>query len=265
MSTSHSATGKSLRSWTDEDLRVAVAEHHSWRAVARALGLRPTSTNNLRRHVARLCLDTSHFSGKRPWSDQQLRRVVAEAASWDDVLNRLEVKDTGTPRVRLKGHAFRLGLDTSHLDPPPARPEPSPLASIPPRLDLLRTAASAIATAWFSLRGYATAAAAEGQEYDLLVAFPAGIRRIQVKSSTHRNRNGRWRVGVGRRPYVLEGASVKAPYDPAKLDYFFIVTAAGTLYLVPSQAFGGRTGVYIDHYPEYCIGDVSSLLAWRQE
>lgn len=139
------------------------------------------------------------------------------------------------------------------------------MASIPPRLDLLRTAACAIATAWFSLRGYATATAAEGQEYDLLVAFPDGIRRIQVKSSTHRSRNGRWRVGVGRRPYVLEGATVKAPYDPEKLDYFFIVTAAGRLYLVPSQAFGGRTGVYIDHYPEYHIGDVSSLLAWHQE
>jgi hypothetical protein len=141
---------------------------------------------------------------------------------------------------------------------------PADVRELVPQLELVRTAAASIATSWFVLRGLATAVPTEPQEYDLLVTFPEGIQRIQVKSSTCRTRNGRWKVGVGRRPYVMDKSAGKAPYDPEALDYFFIVTGDGGLYLVPSRALAGRTSTYIDSYPEYRVGDASSLLTWAE-
>lgn len=252
---------RNQRCWTDDDLRRAVASHHSWRAVARSLGLLPSSTNNLRRHAQRLDLDTSHFSGKRGWSDHMLRTAIDRATTWPQALALLGIQDTGVARTRVRGHAHRLGLHVAHLDgPAPVRPGIDQARHARPRADMLRTAASAIAVAWFSLRGWPTVAAAEGQLYDLIVAMPSGFQRVQVKSTICRSKTGRWLVGVGRRPYSLDKTATKAPYDPRALDHFFIVTGDGDLYLVPSQALAGRTSVSIDSYPEYRVGDASSLL-----
>lgn len=215
--------------------------------------------------MARLKLDTSHFSGKRSWSDHKLRDAVAAASTWAEVLKLLNVRDISPNRTRLKGHAFRLGLDVAHLDPAPTRPGPSDVGRTSPRRDQLRYAASAIATAWFTLRGFATSTAAESQEYDLLVAMPEGLKRVQVKSTTRRSSNGRWFVRIGRRPYSLDKSASAMPYDPEKIDFFFIVTANGALYLVPPRAVAGRIGVHIENYSEYRVGDASSLLTWPEE
>src|SRR5690242_21233103 len=77
------------RSWSDAQLTEAVKVSSSWRGVMRELGLIATSAGAIRivrRHAARLGLDTSHFRGKRRWSDDQLRNAVAEGRSWDEVL-----------------------------------------------------------------------------------------------------------------------------------------------------------------------------------
>lgn len=262
MGTNNGKVIRKARRWTDDDLRTAVAKHHSWRDVARALGLQPTSTDNIRHHVARLRLDTSHFSGKRMWSDQQLRDAVATASSWSEVLKLLNINDFYPNRTRVKGHAVRLGLDVAHLTPAPARPQPSDAVTTPPRRGQLRYAASAIATAWFMVRGFATATAAENQEYDLVVAMPEGLQRVQVKSTTQLSANGRWYVRIGRRPYSLDKSASMMPYDPEQVDFFFIVTAGGALYLLPTRAVAGRIGLHIDNYPEYRVGDASSLPTW---
>jgi hypothetical protein len=178
------------------------------------------------------------------------------------VLRILGVNNNSESLVRVKGHAARLGLDVSHLTQAARPAVPADVRDLAPRPELVRTAAASIATSWFLLRGLATAFPTEPQEYDLLVTFPEGIQRVQVKSTTFRVRNGRWAVGVGQRPYVMDKSASKAPYDPETLDYFFIVTGDGGLYLVPSRALAGRTKIYIDSYPEYRVGDVSSLLTW---
>ncbi|MFG1814163.1 hypothetical protein ACGFIF_10390 [Kribbella sp. NPDC049174] len=106
------------RTWNDDQLRQAVQRCPSWRAVARALGLKGTSAGVIRtvkRHAARLELDTSHFTGQRRWSDQLLREAVPASSCWADVLAGLGVIDNGENRVRVKGHAIRLGLDCTHL------------------------------------------------------------------------------------------------------------------------------------------------------
>ncbi len=251
------------RTWNDDQLRQAVADSTSWSAVARALGLKGTSAGVIRtikRHAARLDLNTTHFTGQRRWSDGLLRSVLLGSSCWADVLAGLGVVDNGENRVRVKGHAVRLGLDCTHLKKldRPATPEDVFSESVRP--ETLRTAASAPAMTWFALRGCAVALPVEPQEYDLLVTTVQGIHRVQVKTCASRNKKGRWNVGVGRRPYVLDKTAGKMPYDPDSIDLFFIVLGDGSIYVIPSSVLAGRVGIDPETYMPYRVGDASSLL-----
>jgi hypothetical protein len=248
------------RTWNDDELRAAVRASPSWRAVARALGLKGTSVNVIKRHAARLELDTSHFTGQRRWSDQQLREAVAEASCWADVLVAIGMVDNGAERVRVKGHAVRLGLDCSHLRSPHTQGTPTEVFDEPVQLEMLRYSAAALAMAWFSLRGCAVALPIEPQAYDLLVTTSKGVRRVQVKSCASRNARGYWGVGIGRRPYVLDKSAGKMPYDPDTVDLFFIVLGDGSIYVIPSSVLAGRVGISAESYAPYRVGDASSLL-----
>jgi hypothetical protein len=159
----------------------------------------------------------------------------------------------------MKGHAARLGLDVSHLRQITSQPQPvASLASA--ELSMLRVAAPSIAMAWFALRGCPVALPIEPQEYDLMVTMPKGVQRVQVKTTTNRAADGKWQVGVGRRPYSLDKTAGKAPYDPDSLDLFFIVDGDGGIYLIPSRVLAGRVGIILDAYAPYKVGDASSLL-----
>ena len=109
------------RTWSDSQLIATVAVSHSWRGVMRELGLCATSAGAIRfvkRHVILLGLDTSHFTGQRRWSDAQLKRSVADAYSWRELLSELGLGGSAAERTRVKAHATRLGLDLSRMQPP---------------------------------------------------------------------------------------------------------------------------------------------------
>jgi hypothetical protein len=186
-------------------------------------------------------------------------RAVADASSWSEVLLILGVNNNGDALVRIRGHAARLGLDVAHLSRQRSRPPIDDLVQ-PPRPRSLRAAATSIAAAWFTLHGYSTSVPVEPEVYDLLVALPSGIQRVQVKSSTCRLSNGKWQVQIGRRPYTPEKSAARAPYDPDVVDFFFVVTLGGSLYLIPSRAVAGLVSICVDGYPEYRVGDCASLL-----
>ena len=117
------------RTWSDAQLTEAVKVSSNWRGVMRELGQNATSAGAIRiirRDAVRLGLDTSHFRGKRRWSDGQLRRAVSESRSWDEVLDALGlVINGGGMRTHVRSHAIRLGLDFSRLDSDvPAMSEP---------------------------------------------------------------------------------------------------------------------------------------------
>lgn len=65
--------------------------------------------------------------------------------------------------MRLKGHAVRIGLDTSHLDTPAAKRPTIEDLTRPADGAELRNAAPSMATAWFSLRGFPVAIPTEPQ------------------------------------------------------------------------------------------------------
>jgi hypothetical protein len=252
------------RSWNDAQLRKAVEDNRSWRAVARALGLKDTSAGvirTLKRHALRLQLDNEHFTGQRRWTDGQLRQALLGSTCWGEVFASLGVSDNGQDRVRIKGHAVRLDLDCSHLKTPHRASMTDGVFDRPVRLEMLSAAAPGIAMEWFAMRDCAVAWPVEPQPYDLLVTTAEGIQRVQVKTCVGANSRGQWEVCVGRRPYVLDKSASKMPYDPDSLDLFFIVLGDGSIYVIPSSVLAGRTRICVDTYVPYRVGDARGVIS----
>jgi len=257
---------KSERTWSDAQLKDAVAASANWRDVMRALGLNASSAGAIRivrRHVLRLGFDTSHFRGKRTWSDAELRRAVIDARSWDELLATLGLApSSGDGRIRVKAHAMRLGLGLAHLENPAAS-FPG-VAEVKPDLRHLRDAATSIAASWFSLCGFNVAVPLEPAVYDLLVSMPEGIRRVQVKTTTCFSKDG-WTVVVGRRPYSVGNRERRVPYDPELIDWFFIMDGDLTIYLIPSRVIAGRVAILLHTYTKYIVGNAAGLMAPRPD
>jgi len=95
--------------------------------------------------------------------------------------------------------------------------------------------------------------------YDLLVAMPDGIKRVQVKTTTF-NRNG-WLVRVGRRSYSVGSRGPLVPYDPDLLDLFFILDGELTMYVIPSRVIAGRVAILLHNYSEYVVGSAAVLMS----
>ena len=241
-----------------------MAASATWRHVMRTLGLNANSAGAIRivrRQVERLGLDTSHFRGKRIWSDAQLRRAVIDSQSWDELLTTLSLGPrNGDGRIRVKAHAIRLGPDLSHLENPVGK-SPGP-ADVKPDLRYLRDAATSLAASWFSLCGLSVALPAEPTVYDLLVVMPEGIKRVQVKTTTCYSKDG-WTVVVGRRPYSIGNRERRIPYDPESIDWFFIVHGDLTIYIIPSRVIAGRIAILLHTYTKYVVGNAAGLMAPR--
>jgi hypothetical protein len=249
------------RGWSDTELISAVAASKSWRSVLQKLGLCATSAGSIRvvkRRVALLGLDTSHFTGQRTWSDAALKRAAAEAYSWDELLGAMGIKSrSGDERTRVRAHALRLGLDLSRLNDQSRDTRSQPVPE--PALSNLREAATSLAACWFSLCGLGAAIPIEPTVYDLLVSTPQGIKRVQVKTTTYKGKAG-WQVGVGRRPYSIGNREPLVPYDPELIDWFFIVDGDLNIYLIPSQVIGGRVGILLRTYRKYIVGSAAGLM-----
>lgn len=245
------------RPWSDEQLANAVKVSANWREVLRILGLNPTSSGTLRvvrQRAAELGLGSSHFRGKRKWTDSQLAAVITGANTWDQVITQLGLSaNSGKARTLIKGHAMRLDLDCSHLAPRKLRfPETSGLR---PQLNRLRDAAVFIASAWFTLCGCPVSLPLEPATFDLLVSMPDEIIRVQVKSTTYRGEKG-WQVSVGRQGNLPE----RTAYDPEVIDLFCIVDGDLNIYVIPSRILGGRVAVLLRAYTAYIVGNATGMM-----
>jgi hypothetical protein len=260
--------------WTDAQLAEAIRASTNWRSVMLLLGFgeRARSASAIRivrRRATELDLDSSHFRGKRRWSDIQLRQAVAESQSWQEVLSRLGLSTGNGTTPHIKSHAVRLDLDTSHLNRLshdgrlPSEP-PAPVTDLKAQLRYLRVAAGAVAAAWFTLRGCAVSFPIEPAEFDLLARTSGGISRVQVKTTTFHRENG-WIAGVGHHPDTHSRKGHPLAYDPDEIDLFFIVDGDMTMYLIPSQAIAGRVQILLRTYQKYVVGNASGLLGVAAE
>lgn len=227
------------------------------------LGERATSAGAIRivrRHASRLGLDTSHFRGKRRWSDAELKHAISEGRSWSDVLTELGLSaNSGNAQGHIRGHAVRLGLDLSHLRAGQPAGPPAKISLLKPDLKYLRVAGPTMAATWFALRGCAVSFPAEPALYDLLADTPEGISRVQVKTSTSLTKDG-WMVTVGRHPNADTKRGHLAAYDPDSIDLFFVIDGDFAMYLIPSRALAGRVRVLIRAYTKYIVGKADGLL-----
>jgi hypothetical protein len=109
------------QTWTDEQLRAAVASSSTYFMVLRTLGLsgRGGCHWTVRQRVAQLGLDTNHFkqSSRRrmPWTDQSLGEAVGSSKNWIEVLKRFGLEPGGGRHEKVRRDARNLGLDTSHF------------------------------------------------------------------------------------------------------------------------------------------------------
>jgi hypothetical protein len=249
------------RTWSDEQLTLAVQVSTSWRGVMRELGLNGTSAGAIRTvrgHARRLELDVSHFRGRRRWSDAELENAVAASRSWEEVLGALRLSTaSGTARAHVKGHAIRLGIDVRHLGPREAAAHPPP--HIAPALGHLRTAGPAIAATWFAICGCDVLFPIEPAVFDLVVQMPEGLRRVQVKTTTSLGSTG-WQVGISRHPHSAGKGGPRLPYDPDVIDYFFIVDGDLAMYLIPSRIVAGRVALGLRTYTQYIVGSAAGFL-----
>lgn len=257
--------------WTDDQLADAIRASTNWRSVMLLLGFGERSKSAgairiVRRRAAELKLDSSHFRGKRRWSDAQLKQAVTECRTWEEVLVRLGLSITSrNMQPHIKSHTIRLGLDTNHLNavrhagrqPPEAAPFVSTLPAEPRHL---RVAAPVTAAAWFMHRGCTVSFPAEPAVYDLLVDTPQGLMRVQVKSTTSAHKNDGWAVGVGHHPdtHAKRKGYVLA-YSPDEIDLFFIIDGDMTMYLIPSRAIAGRVQILLRTYKKYIVGHARGL------
>lgn len=125
------------RSWTDEQLREAVASSASITEVLRKLGLAKggATVAVVRKRMLQLGLDAPHIRRRvtssawdvdpstlstskprgRTWSDADLARAVAGSCSLAGVHRRLGLKIGGGTYPMLKARIRELGLDMSHF------------------------------------------------------------------------------------------------------------------------------------------------------
>lgn len=111
------------RSYSDHELAQAVLAAESYDGVLRNLGIVPggQQRQRVRKRIAELALDTAHFSRRskgqdrsRWWTDQDLRRAVAQSESWRGVARSLGVS-AYSARARFRVRAAQLRLDTHHF------------------------------------------------------------------------------------------------------------------------------------------------------
>jgi hypothetical protein len=242
------------RTYSDEALIAAVATARSWRGVLRELGLLATSAaaaRSVRRNAARLGLDSSHFTGRRRWTEQALADAVAASTSWSAVAKRLGLSG-GSSTSLLKGHALRLGLDASHFGTAPVA---APVrANVQPDLAHLPRAGSLMAATWLTLCGYEISWPLEPARYDLVASRNGSLIRIQVKTSRRWGAGG-WDVSLS----TTSGG--RRTYDPDDIDAFFVIDGDLEFYLIPVAAVGGRYSITLSRYTPFRLEQLPAQLA----
>ena len=102
----------SVRSWTDKDLRATCAKVKSYIQINKSLGIRGNSSVTIKRHIKRLGIDVSHFTGirgsNRSWTDEDLRAACVKAHSYVQVNRLLGLSDN---YYTVKKYMKRLGIN----------------------------------------------------------------------------------------------------------------------------------------------------------
>jgi hypothetical protein len=108
---------------SDEDLRAAVAASKTVTEVLTKIGVEPHSNsyNKLHRHIGQLRIDASHLSDLRNrakarcWTDDDLRRAVADSRSLSQAIRKLGMVPAGANFDHIRRRVRELSIDTGHF------------------------------------------------------------------------------------------------------------------------------------------------------
>jgi PD-(D/E)XK endonuclease len=229
---------------TDDALRAIIQNERSWRGVMRALGYATANGGiqaRLRSQAQMAGISTGHFWGKSSWPVEEVAAAVRRSTNWSEVAVRLGRSPSSASIAKVRGYSVRLGIDFRHFPSERLVDSASPFGNAPEQR-YLRRAATGIAMAWFAHRGYGVALTVELEPYDLIVEAHGSFHRVQVKSATGRSHSQELLCRLSRQPG--HGSDRRAiAYDPADLDFFFIVSVDGACYLVPIKEVAGQTSI----------------------
>jgi PD-(D/E)XK endonuclease len=200
---------------------------------------------SVRRQADRLAIDYGHFTGQRRWTDESLAAAIDASSTWADVVARLGLADPSS-QTALKGHAVRLGIEIDHLRTGTARR--SQAQPMNPQTAYLSRAGSLLAASWFTLCGHEVSWPLEPCRYDLLVQMNNGIRRIQVKTTTVRQRDS-WTVWLS-----STRSGTRLTYDLDDIDDFFVIDGDFSYYLIPVHRVGGLHAIALAAYADCRVG-----------
>lgn len=178
----------------------------------------------------------------RRYTDDELRSAVSSSQCWADVMERIgKQRKADTSYVRRS--CVRLGLDVTHLMVT-RLDEPHPKVASP-FTTRRRTAKGSNgvsrAIGWFLKNGYNVAIPVEVASYDLIAESDDGLKKVQVKTTKTRTREGRYQVRLTRTIYDAaqvsnsRGKYRPVPYGPGDIDYFFICAGTDQLYVIPYE------------------------------
>jgi hypothetical protein len=99
------------------------------------------------------------------------------------------------------------------------------------------------AIAWFGAAGYVVSVPLlDTQPYDLVVDGPRGLERIQVKTTTHRGRSGRFVVQLCTRGGNRSGTTTRH-LEPASVERVYVLTDLRDRYLIPADRISARAAM----------------------
>lgn len=77
----------------------------------------------------------------------------------------------------------------------------------------------------------------DSQDYDLVVDVEGKLQRIQVKTTTYKNRQGNYTVSLTTKGGNRSYNTIKK-MDKAFVDQIFIITKENEIYIIPSDKIG---------------------------
>ncbi|CAN5875762.1 hypothetical protein BH24ACT15_BH24ACT15_07800 [soil metagenome] len=112
------------------------------------------------------------------------------------------------------------------------------------------------AIAWFSSNGYGVSIPlADNQPYDLVVEDEEGLKRVQVKTTTHRKPRGNFGVAL-RTNGGNKSRHTHKLFDVRTCELLFVLTDDGRRYLFPTAELKPRTELTLGpRYDCYVVGE----------
>ena len=225
--------------YTEADLRQAVEQSKSWREVMRRLGYATTNgylAARLRDQAIALGLDVSRFPLKHVWTKVELAEAIADSSTWSEVLAKHGIAPHGRNIATVRGKAARYGIDYSHVGRTRDPSLPMPFTARV-KHEYLDKASLLIAAAWFASRGYPVSLPTAHRPYDLIVEAEEMLYRVQIKTTARRDHDsGVLICNISRTPRRDNRREV---YDPADVDFFFIIDVEGNYYILPIREVAG--------------------------